>query len=119
MFGERERARARARGRRRAAPWQGLYDLRDKLLRTPLEAKSTLLDDPLRVLRGVRFATVLGFQLAPEMETVGAAPARSPTAAAVECAAPRAWAGLACTHVRRVRCRAGVAPCGGARGAAD
>ena len=42
---------------------QGWNDLRAGLLRTPLEPKITLLDDPLRALRGVRFAARYGFAL--------------------------------------------------------
>ncbi|KAI8462676.1 MAG: hypothetical protein J3K34DRAFT_527577 [Monoraphidium minutum] len=46
---------------------QGLADLRAGLLRTPLPASETFLDDPLRVLRAVRFATRFGFELHPEI----------------------------------------------------
>uniref|UniRef100_A0A7S3JSV2 Poly A polymerase head domain-containing protein n=1 Tax=Aureoumbra lagunensis TaxID=44058 RepID=A0A7S3JSV2_9STRA len=42
---------------------KGWADLRAGVLRTPLEAKITLLDDPLRALRGVRFAARYGFSL--------------------------------------------------------
>mmetsp|Transcript_28286 Transcript_28286/g.91200 ORF Transcript_28286/g.91200 Transcript_28286/m.91200 type:complete len:518 (+) Transcript_28286:590-2143(+) len=42
---------------------KGWDDLRAGLLRTPLEPKVTLLDDPLRALRGVRFAARYGFRL--------------------------------------------------------
>jgi len=42
---------------------QGWNDLRAGLLRTPLCPKVTLLDDPLRALRGVRFAARYGFAL--------------------------------------------------------
>ncbi|CBZ55424.1 hypothetical protein NCLIV_058470 [Neospora caninum Liverpool] len=46
----------------------GLEDLRRRVLRTPLEnAKETLLDDPLRVLRGVRLAALLRLQLHDEV----------------------------------------------------
>lgn len=40
----------------------GLQDLRDKILRTPLPAEQTFRDDPLRMLRAVRFRWKLGFQ---------------------------------------------------------
>lgn len=42
---------------------RGWTDLRDGLLRTPLDPKVTLLDDPLRALRGVRFAARYDFRL--------------------------------------------------------
>lgn len=42
---------------------RGLQDLRDGLIRTPLPPRETFLDDPLRVLRAVRFASRFGFRL--------------------------------------------------------
>ncbi|KAJ8612503.1 hypothetical protein CTAYLR_003688 [Chrysophaeum taylorii] len=42
---------------------KGWDDLRAGVLRTPLDARVTLLDDPLRALRGVRFAARYGFRL--------------------------------------------------------
>ncbi|KAG2449716.1 hypothetical protein HYH02_005243 [Chlamydomonas schloesseri] len=46
---------------------RGLQDLRDGLIRTPLPPMETFLDDPLRVLRAVRFGTRFGFQLHPDI----------------------------------------------------
>lgn len=46
---------------------RGLQDLRDGVVRTPLEPKQTFLDDPLRVIRAVRFASRLGFRVAPDI----------------------------------------------------
>ena len=40
---------------------RGLDDLRDGILRTPLEPRLTFFDDPLRMLRAVRFAARFGF----------------------------------------------------------
>jgi hypothetical protein len=42
---------------------RGLADLRDGIIRTPLAPKETFMDDPLRVLRAVRFASRFGFEL--------------------------------------------------------
>lgn len=45
----------------------GENDLRNGIVRTPLEPLQTFLDDPLRVLRTVRFATRFDFKIAPEI----------------------------------------------------
>eukprot|EP00871_Galdieria_phlegrea_P000100 jgi/Galph1/1090/GphlegSOOS_G5750.1 len=42
---------------------KGLDDLRKRLIRTPLEPLITLLDDPLRALRAIRFAARFDFQV--------------------------------------------------------
>lgn len=45
----------------------GETDLKEGIVRTPLEPLQTFLDDPLRVLRTVRFATRFDFKIAPEI----------------------------------------------------
>ncbi|KAI0307470.1 hypothetical protein B0F90DRAFT_1620979 [Multifurca ochricompacta] len=47
---------------------KGLDDLKNGIIRTPLPPKQTFLDDPLRVIRCVRFASRFGFELVPELE---------------------------------------------------
>lgn len=43
----------------------GLEDMQAKIIRTPMEPFQTFMDDPLRVLRLVRFASRLGFTIEP------------------------------------------------------
>lgn len=45
----------------------GLSDLEAKQLRTPREPRATFFDDPLRILRAVRFKWTLGFEYVPEL----------------------------------------------------
>ncbi|WP_397222235.1 CCA tRNA nucleotidyltransferase [Nocardiopsis lambiniae] len=48
-------------------PFGGLADLRAGILRTPGKPEDSFSDDPLRIMRAVRFAAQLGFELAPEV----------------------------------------------------
>ena len=47
-------------------PFNGIADLEDGIIATPLDPEVTFSDDPLRMMRCIRFATQLNFQIEPD-----------------------------------------------------
>ena len=50
--------------------FDGMKDLKNKILRTPIDCKITFDDDPLRILRAIRFAITKGFEIPMSMYKV-------------------------------------------------
>ena len=51
-------------------PFNGIKDIEDKILKCPIDAKTSFNDDPLRMLRALRFAITKGFIMSPEVTKV-------------------------------------------------
>lgn len=51
-------------------PFDGIKDIKNKILRCPIDAKTSFNDDPLRMLRALRFAITKGFIISADIDDV-------------------------------------------------
>ena len=51
-------------------PFNGQEDIKNKILRCPIDAKTSFNDDPLRMLRALRFAITKGFKISDDINEV-------------------------------------------------
>jgi poly(A) polymerase len=49
-------------------PFSGRKDLKIKVLRTPMTPQQSFIDDPLRMMRAIRFVSTMGMRLSPDVE---------------------------------------------------
>ncbi len=62
-------------------PFEGIQDLQNKIIRTPIDPEKTFDDDPLRMMRAIRFATQLDFNI--EKQTMNAIKKMAPRLAII------------------------------------
>ena len=48
-------------------PFNGIQDIEKEIIKTPIDANETLKEDPLRMLRAIRFAAQLNFKIEPDV----------------------------------------------------
>ena len=51
-------------------PFNGIQDIRDKIIRCPIDAETSFNDDPLRMLRALRFSITKGFSITGDISKV-------------------------------------------------
>lgn len=51
-------------------PFNGIKDIQARILRTPIKGQVTFEDDPLRILRALRFSVTKGFRITNKLQTI-------------------------------------------------